>query len=71
MENDTRLVKAVSYLDNALSSLKVIPLSEFNIKSAKTSVRNARTLIRNTKSDMRIGNIEREIELIKEYILKK
>jgi len=70
MENDTRIVKAISYLENAIYQLEIKPLRKRNIKQSKTAIRNAITLMRNTKSDLRIINIEREINLIKDYILK-
>lgn len=66
MENNSRLRKAMSYLNNAISNLDANPMTNFCIKSAKMSIRNAKRLIKNTKSDMRIVKIERELQLIKE-----
>lgn len=70
MENETRLVKAVSYLDDALRRLTTVPLNEFQIKTARTSIRNAMTLIRNTKSDFRFLDIEKRLALLEHYIIE-
>jgi len=70
MENDTRIIKAISYLDGALAYLSRIPLSQIDIKYSKTSIRNAMTLLRNTKTDSRIQNLEREVNFIKEILDK-
>ena len=71
MENDTRIIKAIAFLDNAIDMLSVVDLKQFHIKSAKTSIRNANTLLRNTKLDVRLLNIEKDIELLKNLVLKK
>lgn len=70
MENDTRIIKAISYLDGALSMLGTMPLKAFHIKQTRTRIRHAMTLLRNTKSDMRMINIEKDINLLKDLIIK-
>ena len=71
MENDTRIIKAVAYLDNALYQLDINPIRSGNLKFARTAIRTAQTLLRNTKTDIRMHNLEKEIELVKELVLKK
>lgn len=66
MENDQRIITAISRLESAISSLEVLPLTAFQIKKAKSSVKSAITLLRNTKSNIRLEKIEMDIELLKE-----
>jgi hypothetical protein len=68
MENDTRIVKAVAYIENAVGQMHVLPFRDFNRKQAISALRNAKTLLRNTKSDLRMEKIEREMELLKELV---
>lgn len=70
MENDTRIITAISSLNNALDYLDHHPLTSFAIKSAKTSIRKAQTLLRNTRTDFRFNKIEQDIEILKELALK-
>jgi len=69
--NNTRILKSISLIENALSQLEVIPLKEWNIKQAKTALRWARTLLKNSKTDLRILAIEQDIELLKKSIVNK
>ena len=71
MENDQRILASISRMETALHCLEAVPLNEFQIKSAKTALRTAMTLLRRTKSNTRLENIERELELLKELVKRR
>ena len=69
--NNSRILRSMSLIDNALSSLEIVPLKEFNIKNAKTALRGAKTLLKNSKTDLRFLAIEQDIEILKKAVLKE
>lgn len=75
MENDSRIIKSISYLTNALYQLNTDDnqkiLLKCNIKRAETLIKNAVTLLKNTKTDLRIQKIEQDIELLKNLLNEK
>jgi hypothetical protein len=70
MENNSRIIKASSYLENALSYINREKISEFDIKQCRTCIKNALTLIKNSKQDLRLNEIEKRINLIEKVLTK-
>ena len=69
--NNSRILRSMALIENALSYLEFVPLKEQNIKHAKTALRGAKTLLKNSKTDLRFLAIEQDIEILKKAILKE